>query len=94
MIDDFVQPNNSTFIDLHLYVAINFNMCNHYDLSDLILDDFPKTSFLWPLLILEISIINMIWIDLKIFLKILLSVINFNKFLFLFDRLQRRRSNF
>jgi len=55
---------------------------------------FPKTSFLWPLLILEISIINTIWIDLKIFLKILWNVINFNKFKFLFDRLQRTRSNF
>ncbi len=44
MIDDFVQPNNSTFIDLRLFVVINFNMfiSNYYDLSDINLDDFPK----------------------------------------------------
>ncbi len=44
MIDDFVQPNNSTFIDLRLYVAINFNMfiSNHYDLSNINLDYFPQ----------------------------------------------------
>lgn len=44
MIDDFVQPNNSTFIDLCLFVAINFNMfiSNCHDLSDINLDDFPK----------------------------------------------------
>jgi hypothetical protein len=40
----FVQPNNSTFIDLRLYVVINFNMfiSSHYDLSNINLDDFPK----------------------------------------------------
>jgi hypothetical protein len=44
VIDDFVQPNNSTFIDLCLFVAINFNMfiSNCHDLSDINLDDFPK----------------------------------------------------
>jgi hypothetical protein len=43
---------------------------------------FPKISILWPLLILEISIINMIWIDLKMYKRFLLRVINFNKFYF------------
>ncbi len=44
MIDDFVQPNNSTFTDLRLHVAIYLNMfiSNHYDLSDINLNDFPK----------------------------------------------------
>ncbi len=44
MIDDFVQPNNSAFIDLRSYVAINLNMfiSNHYDLSNINLDDFPQ----------------------------------------------------
>lgn len=45
--NDYIETNNSTFIDLSFYVSIDFNtfISNHHNLKDINLDGFPKPSF-------------------------------------------------
>ncbi len=42
VIDDYIKEENSTFIELALYVVVDFNtlIINHYDLKDINLNGF------------------------------------------------------
>jgi hypothetical protein len=47
VVNDYIETNNSTFIDPSFYVSIDFNtfISNHHNLKDINLDGFPKPSF-------------------------------------------------
>jgi hypothetical protein len=47
VVNDYIETNNSTFIDMSIYVSIDFNtfISNHHDLKGINLDGFPKPSF-------------------------------------------------
>ncbi len=47
VVNDYIETNNSTFIDPSFHVSIDFNtfISNHHNLKDINLDGFPKPSF-------------------------------------------------